>query len=74
MNQIKQLLKGIFELSATHKSFGDMFASIASREEQKKASQAFSKFGEAHRQIDKYAHSLLKTLKPVKNIFLLRRF
>jgi hypothetical protein len=65
MDHTKLLLKSIFELSSTHKAFGDCFASIASREQQKKASESFIKFGEAHRQIDKYAHGLLKTLKPM---------
>lgn len=60
------LLKSIFELSTCHKAFGDMFASIGSREQQIRASEAFSKFGEAHRQIDRFAHSLMKTLKPVR--------
>ncbi len=65
MDHTKSLLKSIFELSSTHKAFGDIFASIGSREQQKKASEAFVKFGESHRQIDKYAHSLLATLKPM---------
>ncbi len=59
------LVKSIFELSTTHKAFGDLFASIAAREQQRKASDAFSKFGESHRQVDKFAHTLLNTLKPV---------
>lgn len=33
----KKLLKSIFELSTTHKAFGDIFASIGSREQQLKA-------------------------------------
>jgi PRKCA-binding protein len=33
----KKLLKSIFELSTTHKAFGDVFASIGSREQQIKA-------------------------------------
>lgn len=65
MEHTKILLKSIFELSTTHKAFGDLFASIGSREQQISASEAFFKFGEAHRQIDKYAHSLMKTIKPV---------
>jgi PRKCA-binding protein len=68
MEHTKVLLKSIFELSTTHKAFGDLFSSIASREQQKRASEAFSKFGEAHRQIDKFAHALLKTIKPVSMI------
>lgn len=65
IDHTKRLLKSIFELSTVHKAFGDVFASIGSREQQVKASDAFSKFGEAHRQIDKFAYALLKTLKPM---------
>lgn len=67
MEHTKQLLKSLFELSTTHKAFGDLFASIGAREQQVKASEAFFKFGEAHRQIDKFASALMKTIKPVKN-------
>lgn len=68
MEHTKALLKAIFEMATTHKAFGDLFASIGAREQQVKASEAFSKFGEAHRQIDKFAHGLLKTIKPVSSI------
>lgn len=60
------LLKSMFEMATCHKAFGDLFASIGAREQQLNASNAFSKFGEAHRQMDKFAHTLLKTIKPVK--------
>lgn len=75
MEHTKALLKAIFELATTHKAFGDLFASIGAREQQVKASEAFSKFGEAHRQIDKFAHGLLKTIKPMisdLNTYLIR--
>lgn len=65
MDHTKSLLRSIFELSVTHKAFGDIFASIGSREQQLTASEAFSKFGDAHRQLDKFAYSLLKTIKPM---------
>jgi hypothetical protein len=65
MQHTKNLLKAILELSVTHKAFGDIFASIGAREQQKRASETFFQFGETHRQIDKYAHVLLKTIKPV---------
>ena len=73
MDHTKILLKSIFELSSTHKAFGDIFAAIGSREQQKKASETFVKFGDVHRQIDKFAHALMKTIKPV-NIKLLNLF
>ena len=65
IDHTKRLLKAIFEQSTVHKAFGDIFAEIGAREQQISASEAFSKFGEAHRQIDKFAYSLLKTIKPM---------
>jgi hypothetical protein len=45
--------------------FGDVFASIGVREPQPTASEAFTIFGEAHRKIERYAITMLKTVKPV---------
>ena len=69
-------LKAIFELAHTHRNFGDAFANIGAREPQYKASEAFTKFGEAHRQIDRHAITLLRTVKPVymKNYIILSIF
>ena len=61
----RAVLKAIFELAHTHRNFGDAFANIGAREPQFKASEAFTKFGEAHRQIDRHAITLLRTVKPV---------
>ena len=47
--------------------FGDIFAQIGVREPQPQASEAFSKFGETHRSIEKEGINLLHTIKPVKN-------
>jgi GH18 family chitinase len=66
MEHTKLLLKSIFELATTHKAFGDLFASIGSREHHQSASEAFFKFGDSHRQIEKFAEALMKTIKPVK--------
>jgi hypothetical protein len=63
----RAVLKAIFELAHTHRNFGDAFANIGAREPQFKASEAFTKFGEAHRQIDRHAITLLRTVKPVLN-------
>ncbi len=63
----RAVLKAIFELAHTHRNFGDAFANIGAREPQFKASEAFTKFGEAHRQIDRHAITLLRTVKPVFN-------
>jgi len=61
----RAVLKAIFEIAHTHRNFGDAFANIGAREPQYKASEAFTKFGEAHRQIDRHAITLLRTVKPV---------
>lgn len=65
MEHTKRLLKAFFDLSQSHKAFGDVFASIGVREPQPSASEAFTQFGEAHREIERYAISMLKTVKPM---------
>lgn len=61
----RALLKTFFDLSQAHREFGDVFAGIGVREPQPRASEAFTKFGEAHREIERYAISMLKTAKPI---------
>jgi hypothetical protein len=63
----RSVLICIFELGDIHRSFGDAFANIGAREPQIKASEAFTQFGEAHRQTDRYAKTLIQTVKPVRN-------
>lgn len=46
-------------------AFGDVFSVIGVREPQAAASEAFVKFADAHRNIEKYGIQLLKTIKPV---------
>uniref|UniRef100_A0AAR2LVL3 PRKCA-binding protein n=1 Tax=Pygocentrus nattereri TaxID=42514 RepID=A0AAR2LVL3_PYGNA len=46
-------------------AFGDVFSVIGVREPQAAASEAFVKFAEAHRNIEKYGIQLLKTIKPM---------
>ena len=46
-------------------AFGDVFAGIGVREPQPNASEAFTKFGVAHREVDRFAIQMLKTVKPV---------
>ena len=46
-------------------AFGDAFNSIGVREPQPAASEAFTKFGEAHREMERFAIKMLKTVKPV---------
>uniref|UniRef100_A0AAY4C8J7 PRKCA-binding protein n=1 Tax=Denticeps clupeoides TaxID=299321 RepID=A0AAY4C8J7_9TELE len=65
MEHTKRLLRAFFELSQTHRAFGDVFSVIGVREPQAAASEAFVKFAEAHRSIEKYGVQLLKTIKPM---------
>ncbi|KAK2512750.1 Pick1 [Columba guinea] len=60
----KSLLRAFFELSQTHRAFGDVFSVIGVREPQPAASEAFIKFADAHRNIEKFGIHLLKTIKP----------
>ncbi|CAL1527465.1 unnamed protein product [Lymnaea stagnalis] len=63
--QTRRLLKAIFDLSQSHKAFGEVFCGIGVREPQPAASEAFSQFGEAHRNMEKFAIKMLKTVKPM---------
>ncbi|KAK3091262.1 hypothetical protein FSP39_018405 [Pinctada imbricata] len=65
MDHTKKLLRATFELSQSHKAFGDAFSSIGVREPQPAASEAFTCFGEAHRNMEKFAIKMLKTVKPM---------
>lgn len=53
---------------SAHAAFGDVFSVIGVREPQPAASEAFVKFADAHRSIEKFGIHLLKTIKPVKNL------
>ncbi|KAK2121587.1 PRKCA-binding protein [Saguinus oedipus] len=61
----KNLLRAFYELSQTHRAFGDVFSVIGVREPQPAASEAFVKFADAHRSIEKFGIRLLKTVKPM---------
>ncbi|XP_002738671.1 PRKCA-binding protein-like isoform X2 [Saccoglossus kowalevskii] len=65
MDSSKRLLKSFYDLSQSHKGFGDVFSVIGAREIQPKASEAFMHFGEAHRNIEKFGICMLKTVKPM---------
>lgn len=47
-------------------AFGDVFSVIGVREPQAAASEAFVKFADAHRSMEKFGIKLLKTIKPVR--------
>lgn len=53
------------DMLMTLSGFGDVFSIIGVREPQAAASEAFVKFADAHRNIEKYGIELLKTIKPV---------
>ncbi|XP_015920690.1 PRKCA-binding protein isoform X1 [Parasteatoda tepidariorum] len=61
----KLVLRAYFELCHVYRAFGDVFASIGVREPQPRASEAFTKFGEAHRNMEKLGIRFLKTVKPM---------
>ncbi|XP_026077094.1 PRKCA-binding protein-like [Carassius auratus] len=65
MEHTKRLLRAFYELSQTHRAFGDVFSVIGVREPQAAASEAFVKFAEAHRNMEKFGIRLLKTIKPM---------
>lgn len=46
---------------------GDVFASIAVREPQPRASEAFRLFGEQHRNMERIGHEMLQNTKPVSD-------
>jgi hypothetical protein len=46
-------------------AFGDVFAEIGVREPQPRASEVFRRFGDYHRQMEKYGIKMLKSVKPV---------
>ena len=65
MEHCKKLLKAYFDLCKTHRELGDIFAYIGVREPQKNSCEAFTTFGNAHREFEKSGFKLLKTLKPM---------
>lgn len=65
IEQTRKLLRAFFDLSQSHRAFGDVFNSIGVREPQPAASEAFTQFGEAHRNMERYAIKMLKTVKPM---------
>jgi hypothetical protein len=52
-------------LSYVFLDFGNIFSTIGVRELQPRASEVFTKFGEIHRQMERYGVQMIKQLKPV---------
>lgn len=46
--------------------FGQILSQIGVKEPQVRAGEAFSQFAEAHRDMEKFAISTMKTLRPVR--------
>ncbi|CAB3225774.1 unnamed protein product [Arctia plantaginis] len=61
----KRMLKAYFDLLQTYKAVGDIFAGIGVREPQARASEAFTKFGQYHRLLERDGIKMLKALKPI---------
>ena len=58
---LKLILKWFTQV---HRAFGEVFAAIGVREPLPNASEAFTKFGETHREMEKFAIKMLKKVKP----------
>ncbi|KAJ8670329.1 hypothetical protein QAD02_001588 [Eretmocerus hayati] len=61
----KSVLHAFFDLFQIYKVFGDEFANMGVKEPQPRASEAFTKFGEEHRQMERIGIEMLKTVKPI---------
>ncbi|VDM23435.1 unnamed protein product [Hydatigera taeniaeformis] len=61
----RSLVRAIFQLSKVHRTFGEIMSQIGVKEPQVRAGQAFTHFGEAHRELEKFAVGTLKQLQPV---------
>lgn len=65
VEQGRRVLHAYSEVFQSYKSFGDVFATIGVKEPQPRASEAFRRFGEQHRQMEKEGQKMLQTVKPV---------
>ncbi|KAL5967295.1 PRKCA-binding protein [Taenia solium] len=61
----RSLVRAIFQLSKVHRTFGEIMSQIGVKEPQVRAGQAFTHFGEAHRELEKFAIDTLKQLRPI---------
>lgn len=61
----RRLLRSYYDLSQTFKDFGNVFSAIGVHELQPRASEVFTKFGDIHRQMERYGIEMIKQLKPV---------
>ena len=61
----RAVLRGTFDLLLLSREIGDVFCNIGVREPQKAASEAFCKFGDYHRMMEKKGIKMLKATKPI---------
>lgn len=59
----RNTFKAFLELNRIYRAFGDVFTEIGCKEKQPEAGEAFRKFGESHRLVEKYGHDLLDSVK-----------
>lgn len=65
MEHTKKLLRAYWNLAQTHKIFGNIFNEIGAREPQQSASEAFTVFGNSHRNMERHGMKLLRVLHPM---------
>ena len=65
VDHARAVLRGTFDLMILSREMGDVFCNIGVREPQKAACEAFCKFGEYHRQIERRGIHMLKATKPI---------
>ncbi|XP_019757506.1 PRKCA-binding protein isoform X2 [Dendroctonus ponderosae] len=65
VDHCKRVLHAHMELLQTIKAMGDVFASLAVREPQPRASETFRLFGEQHRNMEKTGLEMIQKVKPV---------
>lgn len=61
----RRLLRCYYDLCQVYKAFGDIFSTIGVRELQPRASEVFTRFGEMHRQMERFGLAMIQQLKPV---------
>ncbi|KAG5880931.1 hypothetical protein JTB14_022307 [Gonioctena quinquepunctata] len=65
VDHCKRVVQAHVELQQAVKAMGDVFAGLAVREPQPRASEAFRLFGEQHRNMEKYGNDMVTKVKPV---------
>lgn len=58
-------LKAFYDLLQTLRAFGEAFANAGVHEPQARASEAFTRFGDFHRSMERDGISMIRAVKPV---------